>query len=373
MDKKRLLLVSNGFYPEISPRSFRATELAKELSRQGHTVVVLTKYREFGYSDFLDQHKITIRMWGKPRFPKVPVLRKEPLSSIFRGIARILGLLFEYPGIEEMFQVNRMLKLERGHDLMISFAVPYAVHWGVALARSGKHRISDIWVADCGDPYMGDVLDSFKKPFYFSYLEKAFCRKAEFITIPVESAKPAYYPEFQNKIRVIPQGFDFDLSLKEGPHSKSEIPEFAYAGRFLKGIRDPDFLMKCLIEIDAPFRFYIFTDQPEILNDYMESLNGKLIISPYIPRVELMQKLSKMDFLINFDNNTTLNVPSKLIDYAITYRPVLNINREFNKQTIQAFLDGDYSKRMILPDPEQYHIKNISRQFLDLFSFKSRI
>jgi len=32
----KILIVSNAFYPEISPRSFRTTELAKELSRQGH-------------------------------------------------------------------------------------------------------------------------------------------------------------------------------------------------------------------------------------------------------------------------------------------------------------------------------------------------
>ena len=34
------LLVSVSFYPENSPRSFRATELAKELCRQGHKVLV---------------------------------------------------------------------------------------------------------------------------------------------------------------------------------------------------------------------------------------------------------------------------------------------------------------------------------------------
>ncbi len=41
--KLRLLLVSNAFYPEISPRSYRATELAREFCRQGHDVVVVTK------------------------------------------------------------------------------------------------------------------------------------------------------------------------------------------------------------------------------------------------------------------------------------------------------------------------------------------
>lgn len=74
-----------------------------------------------------------------------------------------------------------------------------------------------------------------------------------------------------------------------------------------------------------------------------------------------------MDFLINFDNNTTLNVPSKLIDYSITGRPVLNITKDFSSESVEAFLEGDYSDRMALPDPMQYHISEVSRKFLELY------
>ena len=73
-----------------------------------------------------------------------------------------------------------------------------------------------------------------------------------------------------------------------------------------------------------------------------------------------------MDFLINFDNNTTLNIPSKLIDYAILNRPVLNIDKSFTNEDLLAFLKRDYTKRMHLPDPEQYHIKSVAKLFLDL-------
>jgi len=76
--------------------------------------------------------------------------------------------------------------------------------------------------------------------------------------------------------------------------------------------------------------------------------------------------LKKMDFLINFDNNTELNSPSKLIDYAIAQRPVLNITKDFNGEDLKAFLRGDYSNQMLLPDINQYHIRNISHLFLDL-------
>lgn len=60
------------------------------------------------------------------------------------------------------------------------------------------------------------------------------------------------------------------------------------------------------------------------------------------------------------------NVPSKLIDYAITNRPVLNIGKPFNPEDLDSFMSKDYSKRMILPPLEIYHISNIATQFLKL-------
>lgn len=364
----KLLLVSNAFYPEISPRSYRATELAREFSRQGHEVVVITKYRNHDYSDFLRETSVVLKMWDGGKLPEVGIARRNPWAFLSRALKRALLVLFEYPAIEDMFHVRKMLRRENGYDMMISFAVPYPVHWGVAWAMNRRRKIATKWVADCGDPYVGDVLDSFRKPFYFAYLEKWFCKKADFITIPVQSAIDAYYPEFHGKIKIIPQGFNFDISTPEQVKPDREGPEFAYAGRFLQGIRDPEPLLDFLSKIEMPFRFYVYTDQPEYLKKYIDSLKEKLIISDYIPREQLLKELSQMDFLINFDNNTLLNVPSKLIDYSITGRPVLNIKRDFSAESVKNFLNGNYSGRMQLPDPMCYHIRFISGQFLELLN-----
>lgn len=364
----KILLVSNAFYPEISPRSYRATELAKEFSRQDHKVVVITKFRNHDYRDFLLETPVQIKMWKWGRLPEVVISKRNPWAFISRVLKRVLMVLFEYPAIEDMFHVKKMLRREKGYDLMISFAVPYPVHWGVAWAMNRREKIATKWVADCGDPYMGDVLDSFRKPFYFAYLEKWFCRKVDFITIPVQSAIDAYYPEFHGKIKIIPQGFDFNLSTQKHVKYDREVPEFAYAGRFLQGIRDPEPLLAFLLKIEIPFRFHVYTDQPEYLKDYLDLLKEKLIVSEFIPREQLIKELSRMDFLINFDNNTTLNVPSKLIDYSITGRPVLNIKKEFSAESVKNFLKGNYSDSMQLPDPMCYHIRIVSRQFLELLN-----
>lgn len=363
---KKILLVSNGFYPEISPRSYRVTELAKEFCRQGHEVTVISKYRDHDYTELLQKYPIRLKMWGKSILKVVPSSSTKIGRFLSSIASRVLLMLFEYPAIEDMFRVKRALKNEGGYDLLISFAVPHPVHWGVAWSRSGRHKIAHTWVADCGDPYMGDVLDTFRKLFYFAYFEKWFGKKADYITIPIASAINAYYPEFGSKIRIISQGFHFDLNTDNQQSSENSIPTFAYAGGFIPGVRDPNPLLQFLSTLDKPFKFLIYTNSDGILNGYKEKLKSKLIISEYIPRNELMEILPNMDFLVNFDNNTNLNSPSKLIDYTIVNRPVLNIGQDFNEQSVLNFIQGDYSEAMDLPEPSQFHISNISKQFIEL-------
>jgi hypothetical protein len=360
-----ILLVSSAFYPEISPRSFRATELAKEFARQGESVTVCTRDRNFNYEAFLKDYPIELKTWSKRKYPVVPELNTQPFSIISRFLRRFLGMFFEYPDIEELFKVRRKLRSEFGYDLMISFAVPYPVHWGVSFARKKHHHIAKTWVADCGDPYMGDVLDSFRKLFYFKYLEKRFCRRCDYLSIPVESARKAYYPEFHEKIRVIPQGFDFDLNRNRSAPENNTV-KFAYAGTFLQGIRDPRPMLGYLSTQDLDFEFYLFTNRPEFLEDFRDKLDGKLIVSQYIPRDELMSKLEGMDFLVNFDNNTELNIPSKLIDYIILNRPVLNITNDFDSSIVKEFLGRNYQRKMDLPEYEKFHIRNVSGEFRKL-------
>lgn len=365
-----ILLVSNGFYPEISPRSFRATELAKEFVRQGHSVRIYTKYRDFDYLGFLKDYPMSIIMWPKDRLPRIDRLKGRIGSLLSRILSRTLLMLFEYPGIEDMFRVNSQLKRESGYDLMISFAVPYPVHWGVAYARTKKHRIAGTWVADCGDPYMGCDTDSFKKLLYFRYVEKWFMRKADYITIPIENASKAYYPEFHKKIKVIPQGFEFKSVSNSDKKMANPLPTFAYAGGFIPGIRDPRPFLRNLERINDPFRFIIFTRDKSFFQSFTESLNGKLEVRDYIPREQLLEELAKMEFLVNFDNNTGVQSPSKLIDYALTGRPVLNVTSSPDIEIIQEFINGNYKGKMELGSLEQFNIRNVAKQFLDIIEYQ---
>jgi hypothetical protein len=216
---------------------------------------------------------------------------------------------------------------------------------------------------------MGDESDSFKKLFYFKYLEKFFCRTASYVSVPTNGSIKGYYPEFHSKIKVIPQAFNFeDISIYKG-EIKNEIPTFAYAGSFNVGVRDPRELLDFLCAYSKPYKFVVYTSQGDMINRYVELSNSRVEVRNYIPREQLLFELSKMDFLINLPYGTSLQTSSKLIDYALTKRPVLSVvTGNLDKKSLQEFLVGNYERKMILDNIQQYNIKNVTKDFLNLIT-----
>lgn len=362
----RILIVSGSYYPDKTPRSFRTTELARELVRQGHKVDVFIPSNNIDIRNEKKMFGVNINFLKKHNWKTFPT--KGKLGEFSRKLNRILELFFEYPGIETKKLILQSLKNAEQYDLLVSIAYPHVNHWGCSKLLKHNPQLCKCWIADCGDPYMGSTLLNYKHPFYFKYIEKNWCRKADYITVPIEGAKEGYYEEFRHKIRVIPQGFRMD-DIKLAEYVKNPIPTFAYSGGVGYGPRNPlpfiDFILSKQIEC----RFVIYTNQFDFFKAYREFKQVEL--HNYVPRAQLLKELSTMDFLINMDNGTERQLPSKLIDYAITDRPILNIKaNQLDYDTIMAFMSGNYTKRMKVMPKEEYDITVIAKRFIELASHK---
>ena len=368
MQKKKILLASSAFFPENSPRSFRATELAKELSRQGHEVTLLTIDTGLALKNYCNLHSIKLKKLPARLLKSFPLGKNFLLSLLARIINRILLQLFEYPDIELAFRYKKSLQTETGYDILISIAVPYPVHWGVAWAMKKKGQIAKIWIADCGDPYMGNTHDSFRKMFYFRYVEKWFCGKADYIAITNIHMRDNYYPEFHSKVVEITQGFNFEESRALLPsYTPHAVPTFAYAGTFIEGSRDPRALLDYLVKLPVEFKFYIYTPQRYLVESYLQQGKGRIELREPLPRAELLPVLRRMDFLINISYDVKVQSPSKLIDYYLVERPVLSLrSNEIENDRIQLFLRGNYTRQFQFDNYEKFRIQNVSQQFLSL-------
>lgn len=381
MNKKTILLVCYRFYPEISPRSFRAFELAKEFSKLGHDVTVLIPKNDYDYEEIMNKYHIKIKkIKNGYLFNKNIQINTEDLNSKVKAEKKTeniflnpLKKIYKYlhPNgrkFEYFWPLFSYLRKEKNvYDVTVSIAMPISTHFGVALGRLFNKNLTKKAIADYGDPFTFNP--NKKQLFYYKYLEAFWLKFFDYITIPISSAKDAFdYFSIKNKIEVIPQGFNMEnIKLKE--YKKSDIPHFAYAGIFYENIRNPKQLFDFLCMLDQDFRFILYTNDLKLIEPYISILDKKLIIKNFIPREECIVELSKYDFLINMQNISTVQSPSKLIDYALTKRPVFNFDQvNFNQNLFMDFMNGKYSFEFInnAIKLNDYDIRNVTNKFLML-------
>lgn len=358
----RILIVSGDFYPNNSPRSFRTTELVKEMSKLGHDVTLYIPNFGIDYSEFIEKYPVKIRYFERT----IEKRKYLGISLIDKVIFYIRNRFCCYPQNKITPKIRKVINNESGYDLLITIAYPHSIHWAVGDLYKKGQRIAKKWIADCGDPFMLVDSGSHRPPFYFKWREKNWCRHCDYISVPTKTSYKGYYPEFKDKIRVIPQAFDFS-EIKLQSYKNNEVPTFAYSGAFIPGKRDPRPILDFLYTSKLDFKFVVYTKQQDLLEMHKCKLGDKLIIKNYIPRLELIEELSTMDFLLNIENGTDVQTPSKLIDYALTKRPILSLNsNNLDMEKFSEFLSHDYSKQRIIPNLEQYNIEKVAQQFIEL-------
>ena len=242
-------IVCGYYYPQNTPRAFRAAELAEEFARRGYNVKVYTLTGGGDYSSYTQKTKVKIVNLGNSKLGMPDTFGKSNRSLFVRALVKIFSRLLFLPYIELVWMIrDNIAVITEGADLIISIAHPYSTHWGIALSKKKVNNFP-LWISDCGDPFMGDPFE--KYPFYFKCLEKKWGKETDYITIPIEEGRAAYYPEVRDKIRIIPQGFRLDPI--SACSANNVVPTFAYAGAFYPNQRDPreflDYQLKPILSL----------------------------------------------------------------------------------------------------------------------------
>lgn len=375
----KIAILTAVFHPELHPRAFRAYELAKEYAIQGHDVEVflLTRIKGFDYEQLSQELHIKITIL--PLYTRELGAEKifQQTNPLLRRIHWGYRWLLEYLLAGNLFaystRIAECLKHEmQEKDMVIALSTPFMNLLGLAkyvhqLPNNTKKKT--VYIADSGDPFY--YSQQTKRALYFKWIEKWVYRHFDYLSIPTSNAIPAYAPLIpKEKIQIIPQAFNMrDVHLSPAP--TSDIPTFAYAGVFYQDIRNPEFLFKHLCTLTEDFRFHVYLRHRDphitsVLDKYQKQLGEKLIIHYSVKRTDLLYRLSECHFLINISNTTSTQLPSKLIDYGITKRPVYSFDKQsFNPQVFAAFMYGDYTHAMPI-DIRPYDIEVVTKQFLEL-------
>ena len=372
----KIHIIGGFFYPYLGPRSNRITELTKEFIRLGHLVNVTIITETKGFDDVAYAKEIGINKWQNLRLYHKPAVGEKvveeekinfPLLPTLHKWANYLMCGNEFP---HSLKIKNALDIDDDTDMLIAISYPFQCIQGSSYYLK-KHKPSKecVLIAESSDPHFCN-----RRAPWFKYIDKDAYSRFDYLTVPTPVAIPAYDGLIsKDRIRVIPQGFNLDnVRLYNG--ERTAPVKFAYSGSFFKGVRNPEFLFSYLngLDVDYEFHWYMLYEEAqwiEMLERY-PNLNTKTRRYTSLDRDTLIYELSKMDFLINIENSSATQRPSKVIDYAITGRPILSFNKDnFEAQKLMDYLNGNYHDAMDV-DLAQYDIKNVANQFLELYKEK---
>lgn len=357
---RRLLMMCGTFYPFNNPRAVQCTELYKELKKRGYDIdLCIPEKKKLYHSD-----QVEILLKEAPVKEKNYIKEYTPIKGmISKTVCFFIGqkaFYIYYPWLKTHVNIN-------DYSAIICVSAPfYNVVLGARLMkRRGKQNI--VSICDNGDPFY----DPTKHSVFVRKIQEWAYSQFDYICFPVSSAKK-YYIKYadEKKLKVIPQGRDFSsIQLKE--YHKNDCPTFAYAGCFFTDIRNPDNFLSMLEKVEKPFRCVLFTETvgevyQKILLKHKKQLKDKLEIHPFLPRSECIYELSGMDFLVNFQNMSQVQTPSKLIDYSLAKRPIYSTRQDnVNKKDFEMFLDGNYDSATKV-DISMYDIRKIADQYVEM-------
>lgn len=358
-----ILIISQHSFPKQGPRAFRTAELSEYLVKMGHNVVLYTTLGKYDYSEYEKRTGVIM----KDLAPKLAVNGSDGTNryNLFdKFMYHFFHRLLFWPFCEFHFIIDRVFKENPNMDLLITIAYPHSIHSGAARAKQkNKHIFPKIWICDCGDPFMLNPFFDF--PSYMKKYEHLWCSLCDYITVPTKESKNGYYEQYHRKIRIIPQGFDF-TKTPTAVYKKNKIPTFIFTGTVYSGVRDPRSFMDFLLKYQKPYKFILMLYKP-LEEKYIIESKGQIEYRVGKNRKEVIWECSKADFLINIENPSTVQSPSKLIDYGIAGRPVLAITNHFDSATIfDEFMEGNYKHQRMIDNLDSFRIETVANQFITL-------
>ncbi|MHB8173390.1 MAG: glycosyltransferase family protein [Nitrospirota bacterium] len=387
----KILVTSYCFYPENTPRAFRTYELVKEFARQGHDVTVYIPDSGFDYTGIEARygfHAVKVKPGflvnknGKNYLHKKTADRSGPMkeegafNSKLRKLRRrfFLNIYFDGRQTEYAFTLAKnLLSNNITYDAVISVGLPFSVHVGTAAALYLRKTLARIRIADYGDPFSKNEHRSDLHRRWHYWFEKFILRAFDYITVPIDAAVSSYLDfKEEGRIKVIPQGICLD-EINVTEYQKNKVPTFIYGGNFYRRLRNPQTLLDFLVTIDEDFKFIIYTDMAGVDNmamirPFMEKLGSKFEVRDFIPRLDFIMEASKADFLVNFSNLSANQLPSKIIDYALSGRPIFNCGQEdFSPLLFKEFLRGEYGGGLKI-HINDYDIRIVCEKFFRLIT-----
>ncbi len=101
---------------------------------------------------------------------------------------------------------------------------------------------------------------------------------------------------------------------------------FVYVGQLYDDIRNPELMLKLFTKLPENYILHLYGGGSEkTVAQYKEILGDRLVLHGWVSSSESIKAQKEAHVLINLNNNIKNMLPSKLIEYINTGKPILNI------------------------------------------------
>jgi hypothetical protein len=242
---------------------------------------------------------------------------------------------------------------EGGYDRLVSVSHPFTGH--LVGGRLKARHPSLPWVMDVGDPFAfieGTPVNNARLYTGLNHrTERRFLRAAAAVSVTTEGTRARYaqvFPEVAPRVSVIPPL----LSLAQAPAGggrflrtrPGRLP-LVFVGTLHARLRSPARLLalfRALLGTPVGTRLELHFVGPlngceDAFAPYADLMDDRVFCHGAVTRAEAFAAMSEAAAVVNLGNRSGYQLPSKVVEYVATGRPVLNLPGAADDVSVEFF------------------------------------
>jgi glycosyltransferase involved in cell wall biosynthesis len=395
----KLLVVSYAYAPALNPRAFRWTAVAEALAARGHQVDVLAQ----GLPDAPDhemRNGVSVHRVGgsvgeglRRRLAHAPAAHapasaEADAAPASRGGARALARRVYDRTWKRLYWPDyaclwypaavrhaRTLLHAGEYDRLVSISHPFTGHWVGAALKDERPDLP--WLVDVGDPFafiQGTPVNNARLYRSRNYrAERRVLRGASVVSVTTEPTRARYaqaFPESAAKLVVVPPLLS---PASAGAANGRFLPDapgrvrMVFVGTLYRDLRSPEPLLRLfqsLLQTEAGAGLELhfvgmLNGCEEVLAPYAGMMGERIFCHGAVPRDRALRAMHDADVLVNLGNASGYQLPSKVVEYAATGRPVLNLAGAPGDVSVDFF--STYPAALQLPHDDDGGPRTVAR------------
>jgi glycosyltransferase involved in cell wall biosynthesis len=369
----RLLVISFSYRPALNARAFRWTALAERLAADGARVDVVTAWvpgaPEFETVNGVQVHRagwrwlerMRVRLQRQRTGAKTVATDDGADSAVRRLPARLRNFLVArvwrnlyWPDTSALWYFparSLAAALTDGgkYDAVVSVSPTFtAVLVGQHATRDGRRAR---WIMDLGDPFSLQEESPPNNAALYGplnrFVERRALRAAAAVSVTNQATRELYasaFPEIALKLSVIPPLLSVPEASRTSPFppGKDRV-RLVFVGTLYKGLRAPDFLIRLFAAVvgrhtECHLELHFYGDSSacgESFATLPDMIGRHIFLHGVVDRGVVAAAIEHGDVLVNIGNATAHQLPSKLVEYLASGKPILNIARSSQDSSAQ--------------------------------------